>query len=192
MKIIFLDIDGVLNGYGWFEHFIVDNLFRICRFLGFAKEFKDHYDLFGIRLRYVRNLKRIINKTKAKVVLSSSWKFGWYKPYEDCSERMKALKRAFTKYNIEVVGITPYDLCSTRGEEINKYLKEHYEDITSFVIIDDEDFDINEYFPDNIIKTRNHRIDDIKGRWQENTGLKRRYIKPAVKILNNEEIYIQI
>ena len=57
MKIIFLDIDGVLNSIGWVE-----------RTKGTAYEDKE------IDPSKVRLLKQIIDKTDAKIVLSSTWR----------------------------------------------------------------------------------------------------------------------
>lgn len=51
IKVIFLDIDGVLNVYGT-EH---DE---------FGQIFHDHF---------VENLRTIINETSAKIVISSTW-----------------------------------------------------------------------------------------------------------------------
>ena len=116
MKVIFLDIDGVLNVYSR-DH---DE---------FGSQFHDHL---------VENLKYIIDNTNAKIVISSSWRSGGL-------ERMKDMwtKR---NYPAEVIGVTPdlsyqddndeYHRVK-RGEEIDWYLKKNT-NIENYVILDDD------------------------------------------------------
>jgi methionine--tRNA ligase beta chain len=122
MKTIFLDIDGVLN---------VDYADR---------------DQFGhiFRDEYVQNLKEIIEKTGAKIVISSTWK-------DKGIERMLAL---WKERNLpgEIIDVTPdcVDVCAAtnivyydqvkRGHEIKLWLDRHPE-VTQYVIFDDiQDF----------------------------------------------------
>lgn len=122
MKTIFLDIDGVLN---------VDYADR---------------DQFGhiFRDEYVQNLKEIIEKTGAKIVISSTWK-------DKGIERMLAL---WKERNLpgEIIDVTPdcVDVCEAtnivyydqvkRGHEIKLWLDRHPE-VTQYVILDDiQDF----------------------------------------------------
>ena len=67
LKIIFLDVDGVLN----------------------CKSTPDRcYGYIGIEDEKVNHLKRIVEETSAKIVLISSWKEYWkknpYKSHQDC------------------------------------------------------------------------------------------------------------
>ena len=122
MKTIFLDIDGVLN---------VDYADR---------------DQFGhiFRDEYVQNLKEIIEKTGAKIVISSTWK-------DKGIERMLDL---WKERNLpgEIIDVTPdcVDVCEAtnivyydqvkRGHEIKLWLDRHPE-VTQYVILDDiQDF----------------------------------------------------
>jgi len=122
IKIVFLDIDGVLN---------VDY---------------DDKDQFGhiFRDEYVQNLKEIIEKTGAKIVISSTWK-------DKGIERMLAL---WKERNLpgEIIDVTPdcVDVCDAtnivyydqvkRGHEIKLWLDRHPE-VTQYVIFDDiQDF----------------------------------------------------
>ena len=122
MKTIFLDIDGVLN---------VDY---------------DDKDQFGhiFREEYVQNLKEIIEKTGAKIVISSTWK-------DKGIERMLAL---WKERNLpgEIIDVTPdcVDVCEStnivyydqvkRGHEIKLWLDRHPE-VNQYVILDDiQDF----------------------------------------------------
>jgi len=122
MKTIFLDIDGVLN---------VDYADR---------------DQFGhiFRDEYVQNLKEIIEKTGAKIVISSTWK-------DKGIERMLAL---WKERNLpgEIIDVTPdcVDVCEAtdiiyydqvkRGHEIKLWLDRNPE-VNQYVILDDiQDF----------------------------------------------------
>jgi hypothetical protein len=112
MKVIFLDIDGVLNLY--------------C-------ESRDEYGCC-FHQHLVDNLKRLIDKTGAKIVISSTWRFSG----------LVIMKEMWEKRNLpgEVVGITPnfmkhYGTTLCRGKEIDSYLEEHPE-ITNYVILDDD------------------------------------------------------
>ena len=61
MKVIFLDIDGVLNSVNTFK-----------------KRYEEHQKInkwtLEIDLKMLENLKEIVEKTDAKIVLSSSWR----------------------------------------------------------------------------------------------------------------------
>ena len=179
MKIIFLDIDGVLNGYGKFTGFC----YKVFSKLHLLKFVKRHYDLFGIRTHKVKLLSKIVRKTGAMVVLSSSWRNGWYRSYAEKSDRHKELEDKLTKYNITVIGITPKDYSGNRGLEIQEYIDTCGYKIDNFVILDDEKFDIVSLFPDNLVLTSYGG--DITGAWYENTGLKKKHVDLAVKILNS-------
>ena len=118
MKTIFLDIDGVLN---------VDY---------------DDKDQFGhiFRDEYVQNLKEVIEKTGAKIVISSTWK-------DKGIERMLTLWKE-RKLPGEIIDVTPdcVDVCEStnivyydqvkRGHEIKLWLDRHPE-VTQYVIFDD-------------------------------------------------------
>lgn len=182
MKVIFLDIDGVLNGYNRFTN-IAYWWFKRLHLLKFVHK---HYDIFGVRTHKVRLLAKIIKKTGAKVVISSSWRFGWYEPYEKKRGRQKELHDKLHKYNIEVIGITGRvahgEHTSHRESEIRKWLSEHPE-VKRFIVIDDEQYDLQGFIGKELIKTS--ATDNITGAWYENTGLKRKHVKQAIKILNS-------
>jgi len=106
-KIIFLDFDGV---------FILDDI---------------------INETCIVNINNIINKTSAKIVVSSDWKN---------QHTIEELKILFKKWNIkgEIIGVTDNlwpeggslsMIEKYRCNEINKYISEF--DITNYVIIDD-------------------------------------------------------
>jgi hypothetical protein len=185
MKVLFLDVDGVLNGYSKFTGLLYWCFVR----LKMMKFVNKHYDIFGVRTHKVRLLSKIIKRTGAKVVISSSWRGGWYQPYEEKKNRQKSLHDKLTKFNIEVIGITPRvskgDHYSHRESEIKQWITECGETINSFVILDDESYDLQSFVGKELIKTSEVKEGEmIRGSWYENTGLKRKHVNQAIKILN--------
>lgn len=185
MKIIFLDIDGVLNGYnrwnllGW-------KIVKKINYKPLILFYKRYYQPFSIHESKVKRLAKIVHSTNAKVVMSSSWRHGWWKtPYEKQYDDQKLLTDLLNKYNIKVIDITPR--LNTRGEEINSWLSSH-NDITNFIILDDEVSDMGIFKKDKrLIKTSNVPTDVmIIGQANENTGLKNKHVRKAIKILMEE------
>ena len=150
--------------------------------------YKQIADPFNIHESKVKRLAKIVHTTNAKVVLSSSWRHGWWKtPYEKQFDEQKRLTDLLNKYKIEIIDITP--TFYTRGEEINDWLSKH-KDVTNFVILDDEISDMGIFkhdkrfiqtsvVPENIM---------IMGKPNENTGLKNRHVRRAIKILGREPL----
>jgi hypothetical protein len=108
-------------------------------------------DKFGaiFHKHFVDNLKRIIDETGAKIVISSTWRMG--NGLEGMIEMWK-----FRNLPGEVVGITPNFMWRTgstlqRGKEIDAYLEEHPE-VTNYVIIDD-DSDMEPHQLENFVMT---------------------------------------
>lgn len=187
MKIIFLDIDGVLNGYGFCEYI---GWKVVCFFKN--KNLKNWYrkvtDPCGVHESKVKRLAKIIKKTNAKVVMSSSWRIGWWqRPYENMFDDQKKLTDLLKKYNIEVIDVTPNLSGCKRDEEILHWLYEHDGEVEKFIILDDENsflraFDNDERFIQTSTVTLGQMI---CGHWREKTGLKRKHMKKAIKILNS-------
>ena len=114
MKVIFLDIDGVLNSDEYFEKI------RNLDIQGIEQE---------VDIEKIKLLKKAINETGAKVVLSSSWRN---------TRNGQQLKELLSNYEI-CVDSTPF-IQNKRGLEIKQWLSEH-QCIEDFVILDDEVFD---------------------------------------------------
>ena len=128
-KIIFLDLDGVLNTARWHEQAKVDEL-------------KDDYG-YTFDPTAVSNLADIIEKTGADIVISSSWKFmGLSKMQKMWKDRRLPGK---------VVGLTPnsvsdefllhadldnMDFMAIRGQEIKEWLMQN-SGVTHYAILDD-------------------------------------------------------
>ena len=114
MKVIFLDIDGVLNSDEYFDRI------RDLNMQGIQSE---------VDIEKIKLLKKAIDETGAKVVLSSSWRY---------TRNAQYLKQLLLQYNI-FADSTPF-LQNKRGLEIKKWL-ENNPNVEDFVILDDEIFD---------------------------------------------------
>lgn len=174
LKVIFLDVDGVLT------YFAYNNPITV-----------------NIDIEKVLLLKEICDKTGAKVVISSS-----FKGQNNSHPRIYyTLIDILTSNNIEVLGDTPYIKNVIKGKflkfvynmlmsfprfrnkygtgrtaEIHKWLQEH--DVESFVILDDEKFYYKKYGYTN---------NWIQPTFNGNGGLKREHVEQAIKILGLKE-----
>lgn len=161
MRVIFLDIDGVLNSWG-------------------TKERLDGY--IFIEPSKVELLKQLVDRTGAKIVLSSTWRHGW-SDLDDGVETIDArlfigLRDKLKEYGLEFSGYTPIiDFGQRwRGAEIKKWICEWQgELIESFVILDDLDVDYLHPFEDKVVGTSM-----MEGFLQEHVDL-------AVKILDKQD-----
>ncbi len=133
MKVIFLDIDGVLNSN------------RSCVALGGMpwpgrrKERDWHrFDPVAVGL-----LRRACEETGAVCVLSSSWR-----NVMDESE----IQELAECLGVQIIGRTPRSLGNElRGEQIAEWLSDH-QDVTTWAIVDD-DSDMLEEQKDRFVKT---------------------------------------
>ncbi len=121
IKVIFLDVDGVLNSIG--THRLTANG---CIFVG---------------VTHMKNLQRIVNETNAKVILSSDWRYDRDDPRQNSD--FLELKEELLRYGIPIYGYTPELPSAHRGAEIDAWLRDHNE-VVNFVILDDRlDIDPN-------------------------------------------------
>ena len=182
MKIIFLDIDGVLNGYnfwnqlGWRLVCVINN-----------KKLKQWYrevsEPFGIHTPKFKRLVKIVRKTGAKIVVSSSWRFGLFS--KSLSEDDYMFWYLIKKYNLEVIGYTPCSHDGRRNKEILMWLSKHEDEVEKFVILDDERYDLECFADKELVQTSSVKKGQmIKGHWQETTGLRNKHVRKAIKILN--------
>lgn len=155
MKIIFLDIDGVLNYFG-------------C---------KDKIgNMYFVNDEKIKILKEIIENTNAKIVLSSTWRYGWFdldknEESKDRNDFIK-LRDKLLEFGIELYDKTPiYGMY--RGEEIEKWLSDK-NNIDNILIIDDN---VSDMYPYGrfVLQTSNA------------TGLKRNQIKKCVSMLSGNK-----
>jgi hypothetical protein len=105
MKVVFLDIDGVLN----------------------TRQTHNPRKLpYIVDKALVRRLKRLLTRTAAKVVLTTTWR---YDPAGLFSVR---------RYGIPFIGSTPDFPELPRREEIRAWLKKHPR-VTRYAVLDDDD-----------------------------------------------------
>ena|SRR3989304_6353522 len=167
MKVIFLDIDGVLN------------------------VIPQGRDKFGsiFHQNFINNLKWIIDETDAKIVVSSSWRYSGIKFIKEMWKHRNLPG--------EVIGITPnevdvvnagicefYDLV-LRGHEIQLWIDNYstfYNDTFKYCIIDDDDDMLPEQM-NNFVKTADniHHEDCIDIGY----GLTKECARKVIEILNN-------
>ena len=156
MKVIFLDIDGVLNYNGCRD--VVGGVY-------FVNDDK------------IKLLKQIIDRTDAKVVLYSTWRFGWFYKDKDANsiqaEDFIRLENKLKEYDITFLSRTPVSEERYRGTEVDMWLKNWGgEPVEAFVILDDEN-DMKPYMK-HLVQTS----------WE--TGLCQKDVDKAVKILGEK------
>jgi hypothetical protein len=110
MKVIFLDIDGVLNST------------RTPNPRNFP---------YIVDPKLLRRFKRVLARTRAKVVLSSTWRY-------DPAGRFSA-----KHWGIPFIDFTPDMPKKPRRNEIVAWLRDH-PDVDRFAVIDDEDDGLDE------------------------------------------------
>lgn len=140
MKVIFLDVDGVLNHGKQIEKVEDDK---------------------------IQLLKQIIDKTGAKIALSSDWRFWLGADDED----MILLERKLSSVGIDIMSSTPMTKHGYRGAEIYQWINEWQgEKIDKFVILDDRD-DMRPYM-NKLVQT------------SFNLGLQEKHVRKAIQLLN--------
>jgi len=190
MKVIFLDIDGVMNSQD--RAIYLHNLYKqgLCtdeEWYNWDMPFKDTLEALDL----------IVKSTGAQIVLSSTWRLN--------PDRIKALNECFKPYGFQIydrtchsvsiedvkrLGFDPqhcYD-CSDmaagqpckpytwdRGAEIALWLSEH-PDVESFVILDDDIADIKPYYTKEHVQTDFYK-----------DALNMECAERAIKILNKVE-----
>lgn len=114
MKVIFLDIDGVLN---------------TANYTLINEKSPSNYVFGGFDPACVNRLNQITKATEAKLVLSSSWR----KLFE-----IETIRKLFSYQGIEaeLIDYTISNSRRTRGFEIESWLNEN--NVESFVILDDD------------------------------------------------------
>lgn len=196
MKVIFLDIDGVLNSENHARE--MDKLVKEGKLN--EKKFSMTWDLPYEDT--ILPLKKIIDQTGAVVVLSSSWRL--------LRGKFEELNKIFSKYGFQMIdktchgvalsklkeiGIDPAvcwdaqyrdfrvdnwrnEATSDRGAEIAVWLSEH-PDVESFVILDDDWADIEPYYTEEHVQTNFYD-------W----GLTEELADKAIEILNKNNLTI--
>ena len=137
MKVIFLDVDGVLNTS------------KTTRRLNCCDEFT------FVDTRKVLRLREIVERTGAQLVLSSTWRLGadknaFYLEREALRELVAEFRRVRCPLWFDV---TPYLPHAKRWQEINAWLMNH--DTDDFIILDDVGEELKP-FDDKLVLTNMH------------------------------------
>jgi hypothetical protein len=122
MKIVFVDVDGVLNSEAYFAE-------KTQNGTVYAPE---NFPFSEFCPKAVANLNRICAETGAFVVVSSSWRGG---------RSVGELKDLFNAVGFtgKIKDKTPSLANTRRGYEIQRWLDIHHERWTDYVILDDDD-----------------------------------------------------
>lgn len=134
MKVLFLDVDGVLNSNDFYEKRHEDG------------KYKDGETAFcaNIDPECIARVNRIIEATGCKVVLTSSWRSDF------------KIKDKFNEIGLDIYDKTTVDTMFlkrevTRGEEVDMWLKEN--NCSNYVIIDDSSDFSYEQIEGHMVKT---------------------------------------
>lgn len=133
MKVVFLDFDGVLNSRGYLS---------ACGEVGVV-----------INPANMEILKEIIEKTNARIVLTTSWREHWSRQAAERDNVGEEIHAVFHKYNLEIYDKTP-TLPGRREGEIQHWLETHPE-TEQFVILDDQLLS-GEFLKGHFIKTSDY------------------------------------
>lgn len=149
MNIIFLDIDGVLN----------------------SERYMRKYGSTGLVIDPLRLalVKRIVDETDAKIVLTTSWREHWDVDGDRCDSVGREINDVFGGAGLSIFDKTPL-IDRNREKEIEQWLACNYP-IDNFVVIDDCFLD-SKTIRDHFVKTDNYR----DGLGEDNTA-------EAIKIL---------
>ena len=136
MKLIFLDIDGVLN-------------YSRCKA-------RSASGCLGVEEEKVKLLRQIIDQTGAIVVLTSTWKTDWFPSafIEDLPKDGQYLEKQLAKHKVFIRAKTEDPSWEQRGQGILDFIETSKYNVEQFVILDDESFDFIELGLDNrFVKT---------------------------------------
>ena len=163
MKIIFLDIDGVLN----------------C----IETRVKAPSGCIGIDDDKCERLGKIVKETGARVVLTSTWKKDWFRHafISDLPEDGQYLEKRLFEHGVLIYDKTTDLSWSQRAEGILDFIKNCEQEVESFIILDDE-YTLN-YAQCGLDK---YHIKTFYSKQNSNTllGLQDYHVEKAVYILN--------
>jgi len=156
-KIIFLDVDGVLNIFS--ESYMTN-------YVEYDNRFK--FSINRLEFHLVKRLEYIIKNTDAYIVVCSGWGMNELKKVlEDCE--FKYLSRIIDEVD-----------SMHRIDSILKYVKEH--NIKKYIVLDDE-IDVEKV--QNLISSESDRIPFTKVQIRYTEGLTNQNVMTAIEYLNN-------
>lgn len=175
-KILFLDIDGVLNHDTWFN----------------SIAYKSHEQSWKVSMfdpECVKRVNTILEKTGAKLVISSSWR-----GMEDLKDIFAGvgLPTEFDKtpYASIVYNLDPFDRDNDsplwwRGSEIKWYLEHNYPNAKYCILDDDVDM-LDEQLPYFVNTVGDSIYQAALYKENEGSGLTEKCMNKVIKILNDE------
>ena len=131
-KVIFLDIDGVLNTERHYEYCCKNRITSDERF-GYPFD-----------PEVIGNLKKIIDETGAEIVISSSWKFWGLSTMIDLwkgrnlpGKVIGITPQAMSDEMLMNADLTEMEMLPLKGSEIKGWLSEHRRSVAQYAILDD-------------------------------------------------------
>lgn len=143
VKVIFLDVDGVLNP--------LVNIYMRKKKGEPTSSY--HITIPGDK---IYRLKQIVDRTGAILIMSSSWRLGYIASNMTPSRSYINLNNQLMRYGLQLQGWTPVHKDRIRGIEINWWLESFIRNNgykPKYIIIDDELEDLINYHRGHIIKT---------------------------------------
>lgn len=128
MKLLFLDIDGVLNSRAWYES-------RLVAMEQDAKAVIHSHERLGWEFdpACVERLQKVVDATNCKIVVSSSWRIG----NSLVSIRAYLLAKGLKK-TTELIDVTPQCASGFRGEEVWRWFADRGLEPENYAIVDDD------------------------------------------------------
>ena len=153
-KIIFLDIDGVLNSYDYMDVLYLEG----------KRTTIEEKSLPAIDPKAVENLRLIVEKTGAKIVIISNWR----------SKGLQWIKEFWRQNQLpgDIIDITSE--LDDRLTEMREWLKNKY--VRSYVVLDDDLSDVESREIGNVIEVH------------PKYGLRDSDVQKVVQILNSRDI----
>lgn len=136
MKVIFLDVDGVLN---------------------FAfTEARAPSGCLGVASQPLKNLRKIVQETGARIVLNSTWRREWEFDEEACGKDALYLIGRLKRFGLHIIDKTEYLMGMTekRGQAVTEWLARHPH-VDQWIVLDDDifpDYESNGVLP-HLIQT---------------------------------------
>ncbi len=162
-RMIFLDVDGVLNNIATRE--------------------RSNNGMIGIDPVKVQLLKEIKDQTGARIVLTSTWRNEWEPDYESCGLDGKYLSDSLTSGGVEIHDKIPGLSGIHRGSEIRRYAKTT--GCRSFIVLDDEKFPD---FTISGIREKGSRANWIHTQfYTQNGGLQPEHVQAAVRLFQQQD-----
>ena len=163
-KVVFLDIDGVLNSNFWNENH--------------QREISDGTLIDESKIKL---LCKLIEKTEAEIILHSGWKYWFDSDLKPLRREAENLRILLEKEGVAIAGVTPDHATEeirktkkfslVKADEILAWLKQQ-EEIDRWVVLDDLDL-------------HNAEIEKHQVKTDQSIGLTAEDVEKAEKILQN-------